>query len=564
MSKDSELEITVLYYRFEGAPVAFDCRLEGGVLRSPYMVDIGLEPKPPRLLVGGTTQESIEFREKNKPLLADDPLLDPFLLSRGCAGSWRFVEQDRDGVTVYQFEEVLWPIVGAIRGYRLKKSDYVPILKYWYPDYPDTARVTPWDQIDPGVNEIFGDLLSKILEKAGYVVTIKVAKPQYFYYPTVDHVTQQIYSADKKGTFLLDLFDVQKKAGTGFEVFPQKDLGGQRIIGFKVDVDIPSKRAHGGKVQLSFDFNFPEEDGFKLIPIEDLGKEETREKINNIVQDVQNQLAKELDPLALRVKDAVICLAQDKHSRSFDYTDNELLDFLYSRGGKKKYHSTSDKTRVRERLDLLSNIRFSYSVKVGKDTVGIEDIPYLILNPEGKPFVKRKGKKKQYNSIEIPQRYWNLFFQDKYVAQLNRKALLNSGKKYLLPKYLATQWRIGWMKYQGVYTWKLADILTEAAIAKPIPSNKPRFITDLHNQLKEMKRTGLLGNYRRLNEHRDPIEDRWRFEAHKELKQKLEGMGQAYKEKQRVAALRAEKRTLKLEADVVDLKEKTGGKNRKG
>jgi len=437
-------------------------------------------------------------------------------------------------------------LTNILTNYKPTKTELKKLRKLWYPE------------VDQEIYDHLGDIIKKMLKGVGYTVILVPAKPKYFYAPTADHVTQRIYTADKRGNVLADLMNIRKDST--IPIF-ENPLNPQSVIGLKIDISIPSERADKKLVQLHFDFDFQQKDGFKIIPVKDIQKPETQSKINKLLQEIERKISKDLDPLTLRVKDAVLCLSQDKASRKFSYTESELMNLLYvkeKRKGGGEYHGTKNKGRVRERLQLISKMKLTYAIRIDNETIGVEDIPHIILNPEGKPFIEyRKGRKKKrfnFQSIEIPERYWNLFYGGKYVGQYTREALKLKDSDYLLYKYLATQWRIGWIKYKGVYTWYLSEILTAAGVKPPTPRHRARFIKKLKESFDRMKRSKLIGSYKCLDKNRDPVADRWRFEAPKELKDQFEQIGVEHRQNQEIKKLKAKKKKLKLESDIIELK----------
>jgi len=513
----NELTISVNATKSEGGAIGFQCLANAE--KGYYDPDVVLYWK-------GFSFEIPSLSEKAMPKHRAG-LLKPLLML------------DVDSDTVRQSEDsILFMVnlvnhpVQAIQDYELTRAEF------------DRLRALSTPDIQPEINQYFGDILKKILEGAGYKVEIVIVEPEYYYAPTMDYPAQRIYTGDKKGSALADLMLVGREDKAISESV-MLDERGFEVVGLKIDVDIPSEKAAGGQIQLRFDFDFRQEGGFKIIPIKDLEKPKTQEKLNNLLQEVERKISKDLDPLALRVKDAVICLSQDKGSRKYNYTEDELLNLLYKPSG--KYHDTRSKQRVRERLQLISKIKLTYAMKIGDKIIGIEDIPHIILNPEGRPFIEHLTKggkvKKRYNfqSIEIPERYFNLFYGH-FAGQFNRKSLLLTGTDYSLYKAIATWWRNQWEKDRGVYKWNLTDVLRGAGITLPGKTNEARVIKKLTTSLGKMKTAGLLKDYKRLNKHKNAFLDTWQFEAPDELKKRLKHIGKDYQEAQKMKSLKMKKK----------------------
>lgn len=460
----------------------------------------------------------------------------------------------KEGNIVHEVFKEFVPISKALTEHKLKTGEGKNLKEL--SENPDKSMV----------NTAFGNILTKILEGAGYVVTVEILKPKYFNFPTIDRVAQRIHTGNKRGNFLVGLMDIGRKSEDPLSDRLIYDENEAHVIGFKIDVDIPSAKAVKGHIQLAIDFDFQQEAGFKIIPIKEMETKETKDKLNRMLQEAEQKISKELDPLTLRIKDAIICLSQDKGSRKFDYTENELLDLLHGKkgpGSGRGYHDTRDKKRLRSRIQLISNIKLTYAVKIGNQIIGIEDIPHIILNPEGKPFIEYIGTagkaKKRYNfqSIEIPERYYDLFYGN-FAGQLDREAILLTGSKYSLCKYIAAWWRSRWEKDHGVYEWYLSDILRGAGIALPTRGHESRFIKNLEADLDDIKNKKLMKGYKRIKRS-NPLSDKWRFEATAELKERYKNMGKGYKEAQELRRLKAQKKKLELKDDIIEL-EKTEDK----
>lgn len=545
MSKGKELKITVgfqpHYERQKEAPIAgtalrfgtdllirgFTCTVEGPSLAGKYGFYLVPEERKIRVL----------------PLtnIGNSPI-EPITV---------------EGKGYFAYVQDFAPLALALQSYALTEDESAKIDGF----FPYPPGLVP-EKLDPEALDYFGDLLIRILKGAGYRPRLQkiFLLPKTWKDTTALLRPQRFFSADKTGNILAELLSKAKEKDIPFEW----DAKGENAIGLKVTFNIPGKRAIEEDAQLTFTHAFEGEDadGFKVIPINDLDKPEVQDGIRRIVNKIEKAVCKEMDPLALRVKDGLLCLAQDKGWQfSFFFDENELLDLLFERD-RKGYHSKGNRGNVAKRLILLHQSTWNYAIKIGGNKLEIRDAPYIILNPDGKAFVEvveKKGKRKvryDFQSVQISKAYQSLFSGGKYLSQHDREALKLQQAAYSLYKYISQRWRIGWQEDQGVYEWTHSEVLEEAGVAVPKGKNKWRDSQRIEGYYKDMKEKGFIKDYGRRFQHKDPFRDKWFWEAPDEFKEVYRQMGLEYERKREIRELKDEKKKLKLAGEVIDLQTK--------
>jgi hypothetical protein len=393
------------------------------------------------------------------------PFIDTPEDTYGTSDSHRFIA---DIVTIYvikgeqtvkiveltdDFVRQLIPLCQTIEDYQLTESEYRELKARLYPDRDQEPASR--------VEEYFGNVLQKILQDAGYSVTLE--DPEY-YFPSP---TSLAYAAPAFGLGVskeLSPIDITEAYATTITYFSHK------------------KPQHETLIQISF--------------LDDVS--------DDLLINEKRILRNGLSPYGLKV----LLLAMKECARNnrnpwFSLDINRCLDLL---GHKKKNdggHQIKNRKRFLEAITALTSITFNIvrrQPKHGnKDAVIRVKAPLLSITStfeeweaeRGKPPEKEKPLRDGIQIFIHPEIY--KYMEDKFTHMPNKFLTINTCKRpraILLYTYVANQWRIGWHQYRGVIRQPMSQILDGAGLLDRLPKRKNQqreFIQKVKSDLRWLK-----------------------------------------------------------------------------
>jgi hypothetical protein len=375
------------------------------------------------------------------------PFIDTPEDTYGTSDSHRFIA---DIVTIYvikgeqtvkiveltdDFVRQLIPLCQTIEDYQLTESEYRELQARVYADRKGEPA--------SNVEEYFGNLLQKTLQRAGYSVTLE--DPDY-YFPSP---TSLAYAAPAFGLGVskeLSPIDITEAYATTITYFSHK------------------KPQYEILIQISF-----------LDEVSD-------ELLINEKRILRNSLS----PYGLKV----LLLAIEECARNnrnpwFSLDINRCLDLLGHKKKKGGGHDWRKKRRFLEQISALTSITFNIlrrEAKWGnKDAVIRVKTPLLSITGTFEEWEVERGKppeneKLVRNGIQVfiqPEIY--KYIKDKYTFMPNQFLTIDARKRpraILLYTYIANQWRIGWHHYRGVISQPMSQILDGAGLLERLPKRK--------------------------------------------------------------------------------------------
>jgi hypothetical protein len=431
---------------------------------------------PSDLGIVGLETEVIQKRVSFKDL--------PQSILEGCKGSWEVSKQDAKSIT-FEYVSEFQPIVDAYKKSQItSQKDYDRLMGYIFPDFPKTDVILTHDRIDPKVNEIFGSLLKKILEGAGYVVSVEI--PEY-YFPSPTSAALVVpafgYGLSKKPR----PFDEQE--------------GYESTITY-LSIEKPLSSVH---VQL------------KLL-----------DSLEDRIYEYQKLLSDALTPYGLKC----LYLAMAECSRNnrqnwFTLDTSYCLDRLGYKRNKKNVHQTRSKNRLLKEFEALTKIVISVvnrQPKWGKTERALKFTdPILFIHP-GKVEEWEVGKGQPIESgTHITDRIRISIHKEIYAGIKDSYALIpddyltiDPGRRphaiQLYPQ-IANQWRIGLSEHRGVIRQKFKRILEDSGLIhtylKKRSNKKPEFIESIKDTLvwfKNQKQYWVESVEFKSARNRDPLE----------------------------------------------------------
>lgn len=351
------------------------------------------------------------------------------------------------------FIRQLIPLTQTIEDYRLTESEYREIKAHLYPNR----------ELEPAstVEEYFGNLLQKILQDAGYSVTLEESD---YYFPSP---TSLAYAAPAFG------LGITKKLSP---------VGITEAYATTITYFSHEKPQHEILIQIS-----------TLDEVSDDWLEQNGGYLKN-----------NLSPYGLKVLLlAIRQCASNKRNPWFSLDINNCLDLL---GHKKKMdgsHQVKNKTRFRKEISALASITFNIVRREpqwgNKDAVIRIKAPLLSITgtfeereaQRGKTFEKEKLLRNGIQVFVHPEIY--KYIEDKYTFIPNEFLAIDTRKRpraILLYTYIANQWRIGWHQYRGLIRQPMNQILDGAGLLDRLPKRKNQqrdFIEKIESDLRWLK-----------------------------------------------------------------------------
>ena len=351
---------------------------------------------------------------------------------------------------VIDYKKDFAPIAGPIGGYELSKSERVKIQSLIVPE------------VSPELSDYIGDLLKKILEEAGFTVSIVTQLPdEAFPSPTGTALVTAAFS-----------IGMQK----GLNPIVTKD-------GYKSEITYLSIEKPKSKTSVQL----------KLWDDERL-------------REYQKLIGDHLSPYGLKCLYLAIAeCGRNNRTPWFILDTNHCLDLLGYERNKKNVHYPRNKNRLLKELSALTQISFNVERrapkygKSGKDTVIKFSAPLLSITGRFEEWEVDSDKPIETgiqieDNIQIflhPQIYkdigmWYTFIPYEYLT-------IDTGRNQhaiLLYPYIANQWRIGWHKYHGVIKQPMHQILDGSGLLDRMPrrANQQRdFIEKIKETLRWLK-----------------------------------------------------------------------------
>jgi len=346
----------------------------------------------------------------------------------------------------------LSPLTDAIFNYELTRAEF------------EKLRVLSTPDIQPAINQYFGNILKKILEGAGYTITIET--PDY-YFPS------------PTGTAL-----VVPAFGYGLlrKAIPFDVENGYESIVTYLSIEKPQSQV---QVQL------------KLV-----------DRLEDRIYEYQKLLKDALTPYGLKCLYLAIAECARNNRRNWFILDtNYCLDRLGYKRNKKGVHQTRSKDRLLREFEALTKIKFNVERRQPKRGDKGKQRAFRITGPvlsisdytleewdvgTNKPIEEGTHITDKVPIFIHPDIYadiegWYTLIPDDYLT-------IDTGRRphaIQLYPHIANQWRIGWNDYKGVITQTLKRILEDTGLIHSYhakrANKKPGFLESVKESLVWLK-----------------------------------------------------------------------------
>ncbi len=352
-------------------------------------------------------------------------------------------------------------IIDAIQTYRPTPEEIKRLSEYFYPREPDDKFRGPRPPDE--ALEVFGELLKKILEDAGYVVTIGIP-PDYFASPTTSALVSPVFALGlQKGFDGMDVRDEYEASITYLSVkYPRSKASAQMRL-----------------------FNTPEDR----------------------IHELQSVFKDALSPYGLKVLYLVIeeC---DRNNRQNHFTldTNRCLDLLGHKHTKSGYHQNRNRKHLLQEIEDLTKINFNVErrtplkSKKGKEGALRFVAPLFSVTGKFEEFIVDEGKPIE-TGIKINESM-QIYLNDVFYSDIKRMYTFvpmeylridtnRNPHAVMLYPYISNQWKIGLKQYHGKMRQSMRRFLEGAGLLADLPKrsdNQKRFIQAIKDDLIWLKK----------------------------------------------------------------------------
>jgi len=344
-------------------------------------------------------------------------------------------------------------IIQAFDNYKLPQADLNELQRLCFPE------------IQPEANRYFGNILKRILEDAGYIITIET--PGYY------------FPSPTSAAYLAPAFEL----GLQKDIEPEEILKGYRDTLIYLSYEKPQTTV---QIQLNLLDSIPEE------------------RLNNI----QKSFKDNLSPYGLKTLYLVIEKYGENNRQPWFVLDpNKCLDLMGYKRKKTGSHQKKNKDRFLQELDSLTKINFNVERREpqkrgSKAKERAVRFTAPLLSVTGKFEIWEVDKGRPIEEGEELQDNIQIFIHPEIYKHVNegwftvipheflKIDVRSKPHAILLYSYIANQWRIGWRQYQGTIRQPLRQILEGSGAINSYPKRRNQqrnFVNKIIEDLRWLK-----------------------------------------------------------------------------